>query len=195
MQDAKNAGNRALAATVVHLEGTRPEAARPDTEGSEAAELPEVVIRSADSIAETDKVELGGYCPVALVRRGGLLLPAATDLGFVQFDGRLFGCSSRAFFQDFAANPIFYAKKASTWPVLCSCCAGLGWLLLGMACSALSSSCRTGRAPPPYLGTRPDGAFLSSPWVGPVAIRSPLAQKRRWRRPWRATPSSSSSWA
>lgn len=45
------------------------------------------------------KVELGGYCPVALVRRGGLLVPASTELGFVEAEGRVFGCSSRAYLQ------------------------------------------------------------------------------------------------
>ncbi|KAK9820007.1 hypothetical protein WJX72_005042 [[Myrmecia] bisecta] len=57
-------------------------------------------------------IELGGFCPVTLVKRNGLLLPLDPRLGYVRFEGRLYGCAGRTEMDWFAASPAEYIASA-----------------------------------------------------------------------------------
>jgi len=58
--------------------------------------------------ADAPALQLGGYCPVSLVQRAGVLIPADASLGAVDVQGRVFGCSTREAQRLFMAQPMEY---------------------------------------------------------------------------------------
>ncbi len=56
-------------------------------------------------------LELGGFCPVTVVKRHGLLLKARDKAGCVRFNGKVYGFASPEFAQAFASAPEAYLKE------------------------------------------------------------------------------------
>lgn len=61
---------------------------------------------------EVPAMHLGGYCPVSLVERFGVLVPADPSIGLVGVRGRVFGCASESQLGDFRLQPLVYLSAA-----------------------------------------------------------------------------------
>ena len=56
---------------------------------------------------------LGGFCPVTLVKRNGVLEPIKAELGFVEYKGKHYGFATQQNLDEFAACPEPYLDEVS----------------------------------------------------------------------------------
>jgi len=64
-----------------------------------------------DGPASLPTMSMGGFCPVTIVKRNGILVPIDPSHGYLEYKDRLYGCASKDELNEFAASPEEYLKE------------------------------------------------------------------------------------
>ena len=56
-------------------------------------------------------MSMGGFCPVTIVKRNGILIPVEPAHGYLEYKDRLYGCATKGELNEFAASPEEYLKE------------------------------------------------------------------------------------